>query len=138
MTPTRIQLSRAKGWRLPPDTVHVARPSRWGNPFISSEVHPHGQAEIVLASGIRMLVDDWWSAETVVQLYSDWMRGRPLLDPASADGKLLVRRQLLAPVPDALQLLGKHLACWCKPGTPCHADVLLRINAELSGPGRRR
>lgn len=25
------------------------------------------------------------------------------------------------------QLGGKNLACWCKPGAPCHADVLLEI-----------
>jgi hypothetical protein len=31
--PRRIQLRRTKGWRKPPDTVIVARPSRWGNPF---------------------------------------------------------------------------------------------------------
>ena len=31
--PKRIQLSRKKGWRLPPNTVVVARPSKWGNPF---------------------------------------------------------------------------------------------------------
>ncbi|MCX7008873.1 MAG: DUF4326 domain-containing protein, partial [Kiritimatiellaeota bacterium] len=24
-------------------------------------------------------------------------------------------------------LRGKHLACWCRIGTPCHADVLLKI-----------
>ena len=30
--PMRIQLSSKKGWRLPPDTVVVSRPSRWGNP----------------------------------------------------------------------------------------------------------
>lgn len=24
-------------------------------------------------------------------------------------------------------LAGKNLACWCKPGEPCHADVLLEI-----------
>lgn len=27
----------------------------------------------------------------------------------------------------AKALRGKNLACWCKPGSPCHADVLLRI-----------
>jgi len=26
-----------------------------------------------------------------------------------------------------LQLRGKNLACWCKPGAPCHADVLLDL-----------
>ena len=25
------------------------------------------------------------------------------------------------------ELGGKNLACWCKPGSPCHADVLLEI-----------
>ena len=24
-------------------------------------------------------------------------------------------------------LRGKNLACWCKPGAPCHADILLEI-----------
>jgi hypothetical protein len=29
------------------------------------------------------------------------------------------------------ELRGKSLACWCKPGQPCHADVLLEIaNSE--------
>lgn len=32
-TPKRIQLSRQKGFRLPPDVINVARPTRWGNPF---------------------------------------------------------------------------------------------------------
>lgn len=25
------------------------------------------------------------------------------------------------------ELKGKNLACWCKEGSPCHADVLLEI-----------
>lgn len=31
--PERIQLSRRKGWRKPENTVVVARPSKWGNPW---------------------------------------------------------------------------------------------------------
>lgn len=31
--PERIQLSRKKGWRMPENTVSVARPGRYGNPF---------------------------------------------------------------------------------------------------------
>jgi hypothetical protein len=31
--PSRVQLSRRKGWRLPAKTVCVARPSKWGNPY---------------------------------------------------------------------------------------------------------
>jgi hypothetical protein len=29
--PTRIQLSRKKGWRMPPNTVKVDRSTMWGN-----------------------------------------------------------------------------------------------------------
>ena len=31
--PVRVQLSRRKGWRMPPNTVIVSRPTKWGNPF---------------------------------------------------------------------------------------------------------
>ncbi len=30
--PRRVQLKRIKGWRLPPNTVSLARPGRYGNP----------------------------------------------------------------------------------------------------------
>lgn len=33
MKPKRIQLSRKRGWRMPENTVSVARPTKWGNPF---------------------------------------------------------------------------------------------------------
>ena len=29
-----------------------------------------------------------------------------------------------------LELRGKNLACWCPPGAPCHADILLSIANE--------
>lgn len=31
--PDRIQLSRAKGWRMPANTVKVDRSTKWGNPY---------------------------------------------------------------------------------------------------------
>jgi hypothetical protein len=31
--PIRIQLSRKKGWRMPPNTVKVDRTTKWGNPY---------------------------------------------------------------------------------------------------------
>lgn len=37
MTPQRIQLSRKKGWRMPPNTVKVDRSTPYGNPFPGSE-----------------------------------------------------------------------------------------------------
>jgi hypothetical protein len=37
-------------------------------------------------------------------------------------------QRLQAPLmTDIAQLRGKNLACWCKPGQPCHADVLLEL-----------
>ncbi len=30
-------------------------------------------------------------------------------------------------------LRGKNLGCWCRPGLPCHADVLLRLVNGTSG-----
>jgi hypothetical protein len=32
-TPQRIVRSRKRGWRLPPNTVCVSRPGKWGNPY---------------------------------------------------------------------------------------------------------
>jgi hypothetical protein len=31
--PQRVRLSRARGWRMPPNTKKVDRSTRWGNPF---------------------------------------------------------------------------------------------------------
>lgn len=28
---------------------------------------------------------------------------------------------------DLEELRGRDLMCWCKPGTPCHADILLEL-----------
>jgi hypothetical protein len=33
MTPKRVQLSRKRGWRMPPNTVKVDRSTQWGNPW---------------------------------------------------------------------------------------------------------
>ena len=41
--PKRIQLSRRKGWRLPPGAITVARPGPWGNPFRVGDAGPDGR-----------------------------------------------------------------------------------------------
>jgi len=41
--PERIQRKRTKGWKMPPNTISVCRPGKWGNPFTfanSGNVHP--------------------------------------------------------------------------------------------------
>ena len=102
--PKRIQLSRAKGWRMPPDTVKVDRTSRWGNPWPSGKWGPL----------LRCAPD----AEAAVGLFRAM-----LSDP---------QMRAAAGYPaDLSPLRGKNLACWCRPGAMCHADVLLELaNAE--------
>ena len=34
-------------------------------------------------------------------------------------------------------LRGKNLACWCKPGAPCHADVLLELANAPTNTGEK-
>lgn len=31
-------------------------------------------------------------------------------------------------------LVGKNVACWCKIGSPCHGDILLRRAKEFASP----
>lgn len=96
--PIRVQLRRMKGWRMPPNTVSVARPGRWGNP------HSIGLCQVC---GVNHT-----AAEAVAE-YRAW-----LADPFG--GSAIAER--------ATRLLrGKDLACWCRPGEMCHADVLLEI-----------
>lgn len=98
-TPTRIQLRRAKGWKMPSNTVKVDRSTKWGNPY-----------------RVGMWKD--FSAQHAVGLFRRWVEGEPSLMSAG-----------WPPSKDAIQrhLRGKNLACWCAPGEPCHADVLLEI-----------
>ncbi|MEI8288632.1 MAG: DUF4326 domain-containing protein [Verrucomicrobiota bacterium] len=100
MTPQRIQLSRKKGFRLPPNTVVVSRPSKWGNPYIV------GNSPSAFCAGVVDVPD----AATAVKLFKSLAKSQPAF---------------IAAVKSDLQ--GKNLACWCKPGSPCHADVLLEI-----------
>ena len=113
MMPERIQLKRTKGWRMPPNTVSVARPGRWGNPHYVSR---------------------WRDAATCVALFKNTVRG--VWEPATSahvpeawSGYDEYNRWLFRcgnhPLDLVGELRGKNLACWCKLGEPCHADVLL-------------
>lgn len=102
--PQRIQLRRAKGWRLPEGAIIVSRPSPWGNPFVVGR--------------------DGTAAECV-GFYTLLLCGFLHL---TSDAGLAEQRELQAHVREHLpRLKGHDLACWCRPGQPCHADVLLRL-----------
>ena len=45
--PRRIKLQRTRGWRTPDNTVVVARPTRWGNPFVPGTPGIPDRAEAV-------------------------------------------------------------------------------------------
>lgn len=102
--PIRVQLSRRKGWRMPENTVKVDRSTKWGNPF---------------KPGVK----------------TAYAGGRAVQDNRHA----FVLFRAVAPDNDDLvnaaqnELRGKNLACWCKIGEPCHADVLLEL-ANKSQP----
>lgn len=111
----RVQLSRAKGWRMPPNTVKVDRSTRWGNPYkLHTDGYPMSPA-VAVAMFRRLLQDQGGFVARV--------RGQDV-HTTVAD----IRRELT----------GKDLACWCPAGQECHADVLLQIaneahNVELTG-----
>jgi hypothetical protein len=45
--PIRIQRKRTKGWRMPPNTVCVTRPRKWGNPLRVGMYVGYGRADAV-------------------------------------------------------------------------------------------
>jgi hypothetical protein len=124
--PRRIQLRRTAGWRLaeassnPAGVVNVARPSKWGNPFV---VHQH----TLRACGADLLDCPLHEDQVAVDTAAEAVRklGHVLQYPCQNDPWY--------PSPDEIrwELAGKDLACWCPPG-PCHADVLLELaNSEV-------
>lgn len=101
MMPRRIQRKRSKGWKMPANTKCVTRPGRFGNPFY---VAPSPED--------RNPRDPFW---------------RKTAEAAVADfERLVIYDQRLKEV-IRTELRGFNLACYCAPGKPCHADILLKI-----------
>jgi hypothetical protein len=133
--PDRITLSRAKGWRKPAGAITVARPSIWGNPW---GIGTPGTIDLVL-DGTKVRCNTAFSMDATDALwaYEGWLKGEPIWPvnlpetTLTAPGKRMMhdhlnaRRKLILANLD--QLRGHDLCCWCKPGQPCHADVLLRL-----------
>src|SRR5581483_6473933 len=95
--PERIRLSRARGWRMPENTVKVDRSTPWGNPFIVGE---HGtRAECVT----------WF--RYILAGYYQMACGPELAD---------MQRYFRFAHDHIGELRGRNLACWCPIGAPCH------------------
>lgn len=108
--PARIQLRRAKGWRMPAGAVKVDRTTPWGNPFLVGE------------DGTRQECVDWFRL----------LLGAGLLNisvsRACVERQQATVRQLR--LAEAVALLrGRDLACWCPLTAACHADVWLEFLA---------
>lgn len=113
--PQRMQLSRRAGYNLQ-DASHalnglparrITRPGPWGNPFTIEE------------TGKRYGLDRDAAQAKAVELCGQWLTGT--LDPKLSPGTPPSRDTIRA------ELSGHNLACWCKPGTPCHADTLIAL-----------
>jgi len=108
--PERVQLSRKKGWRMPPNTVSVARPHKYGNPFVIGMSYgaagPRNEWHRSITIGDR--------ATAVAEYRRAIARGHPYFP---YDFEERVRAELA----------GKNLACFCPLDQPCHADVLLAL-----------
>jgi hypothetical protein len=129
MVAQRIQLIRAKGWRLPGGAISVARPSRWGNPYkvgsegVSYAGPMYGRGAGFYDPNLILGCDQGCgtlSATQAVYLFRtdlEWA-----LDNNGPEGDEL-RAALL-------KLRGHDLACWCPLNQPCHADVLIEFAAQ--------
>lgn len=126
--PVRLQLSRKRGFNLQAlslatnglPAVNVARPSKWGNPFVVH--HPGSYLEKPMRP--EMAVS---SFKSLIRKEGGWFPV-PLPWPK---GK--IPKQYTSVDDVRCELAGHNLACWCKPGSPCHADVLL----DLANPDQQ-
>jgi hypothetical protein len=118
MKPQRIQLCRTAGFNLQRHSwalnglicVTVARPSRWGNPFIrhDDDRKPWRESAINL---FRSMLKGELTNEEALAFVLEYHKGKA--PPTVADVRAYLR--------------GKNLACWCPLDQPCHADVLLEM-----------
>lgn len=113
--PQRMQLSRHAGFNLQTASQklnglpakRVTRPGPWGNPFTIEDV------------ASRYKLDHDAAQAKAVELCGQWLRGTldKRLSPGEPPSRETIRHELK----------GHNLACWCRPGTPCHSDVLIEI-----------
>lgn len=101
MKPVRLQLSRKKGFNLQK---------------LSQETNGLPAVNVARPSkwGNRFTVKQYGSAADAVAMFEHDALKFECFHPGNY-------RAWIAP------LRGKNLACWCKAGDPCHADVLLEI-----------
>ena len=98
--PRRIRLSRRRGWRKPAGAVVVARPSKWGNPFVVDQSRSRAEAVRLFE---RALCDERLGYPLTAADVRHELAGRdlacwcPLDEPCHADVLLVVANGGAAP-----------------------------------------
>ena len=72
----RIQRKRTKDWKMPPNTVYVGRPTKWGNPFTGEGAVEKYEAHI------KRYTPKYWFEELKGKDLACWC---PLDKPCHAD-----------------------------------------------------
>lgn len=109
MTPARVQLSRRRGFRLPDNTVSVARPHAWGNSF---RIGQDTLGRLVVRNGAEKAVGYALNMPEARRIAVD-LHARSITPERAHRARV--------------ELAGKNLACWCPLDQSCHADTLLKI-----------
>lgn len=118
MIPKRIQRKRIKGWKMPKNTVYVGRPGYYGNPF-TEEICGTKERAVML---YELCVKDEQLKGLTFPMTKKELKASNKKWKDFADMPSIPIIQTF--------LKGKHLACWCKIGDPCHADILLKLANE--------
>ena len=116
---------------MPPNTVYVGRPTKYGNPFKLI-----GDMIYCDASHRRKILSQWviWDHDNlynekngnkkVVELYRQWLLGELPIEN-------YLGNEIVVPLSskkiDLSDLKGKNLACWCPLNKPCHTDILIEL-----------
>ncbi|WP_226937611.1 DUF4326 domain-containing protein [Pseudogemmobacter faecipullorum] len=134
---SRIQLSRARGWRMPTRTVKCDRSTVFGNPWKSGLPGllrlPAGALRGRMTWDAPRQMDHALTTDETIGLHADWLRNGNAYLPAGLSEPETLRcldalAETRATVLDLLaELRGFSFACWCAPDGPCHAQTLLEI-----------
>jgi len=100
---------------MPNGAKYIGHPTQWGNPFKIGDELGAVRAVIVKRTSLTHLpLPCKLDASMCVELFKVYAEMKV------KDGKY--------PYGRVSQILGNHdLCCWCKPGEPCHGDVLLEL-----------
>jgi hypothetical protein len=111
--PQRLQRERKRGWRKPYNTIDITRPGPYGNPYFPGCGRGYGYFD----EQMRMVNYSDRDPAQCVLMFRFHMRDMKKYEPAKY-------RAYIGP------LRGRNVMCWCKPGEPCHGDVLIELACE--------